>query len=243
MEELSDDRLEVILRLHQILEDFQEVSSELRDVLAIMTSWDESGVIAASPLGRPHEESLKHHIREWLQGTFGTKEEGHSELSRTFITRGEAVHVSAWHVMDDFWQVATYSAAPGQGGADDTGEGEMTAVAFLRVNPGTEAPSAGGRDRGGDGGDRRSAPEGDWPHYRQGRDEYGEVHSAGMPPEAHGIEVEDLVNLHEDIEVMQRIAGLLLEKGAPPVAGDWQHGWASVELDPDGWLWISYRPR
>ena len=241
MEELNDDRLEIILRLHQVLEDFQAVTSELRDVLAIMTSWDESGVIAASPLGWPHEESLKRDVREWLEDTAEPEWEGHPELSRIFITRGEAVQVSAWHVLDDFWQVATHGAALGQGGADGAGEGELTAVAFLRVGPGAEAPSTGGRDRGGDAGDRQSAPAGDWPRYRQGRDEYGEVHSVGMPPEAHGIE--GLLDLDEDIGAMQRIAGLLLEKGAPPAAGDCLYGWASVELDPDGWLWISYRPR
>ncbi len=240
MEEPNGDRLEVILRLHQVLEDFQAVSSELRDVLAIMTSWDESGVIAASPLGWPHEESLKRDIREWLQETAGQEEEGHPELSRIFIARGEGVRVSAWHVLDDFWQVATHGAAPGQDGADDAGEGEMTAVAFLRISPGAEAPSAGGRDLGGDAGDLQSAPAGDWPRYRQGRDEYGVVHSAGMPSEAHGIE--SLLELDEEIGAMQRIAGLLLEKGAPPTAGDWLYGWAGVELDPDGWLWISYRP-
>ena len=242
MEELNGDRLEVILRLHQVMEDFQAVSSELRDVLAIMTSWDESGVIAASPLGWPHEESLKRDIREWLQETAGQEEEGHPELSRIFITRGEGVRVSAWHVLDDFWQVATHGAAPGQGGADDAGEGEMTAVAFLRVSFGAEAPATGGLDRGGDAGDRQNVPAGDWPRYRQRQDEYGEVHSAGMPPEAHGIEGEGLVDLDEDIGAMQRIAGLLLEKGAPAAAGDCLYGWASVELDPDGWLWISYRP-
>ena len=64
-----------------------------------------------------------------------------------------------------------------------------------------------------------------------------------MPPEAHGIEDEGLVDLYEDIGAMQRIAGLLLAKGAPPAAGDWLYGWAGVELDQDGWLWISYRPR
>ena len=242
MEEPNGDRLEVILRLHQVLEDFQAVSSELRAVLAIMTSWDESGVIAASTLGWPHEESLKRDIREWLQETAGQEEEGHPELSRIFITQGDGVHVSAWHVLDDFWQVATHGAAPGQGGADGAGEGEMTAVAFLRVSPGAEAPSASGLDRGGDAGDHRSAPEEEWPRYRQWRDEYGEMHGAGMPPEAHGIEAEGLVDLYEDIGTMRRIAGLLLEKGAPTAAGDWLYGWASVELDPDGWLWISYRP-
>ncbi len=240
MEEPNGDRLEVILRLHQVLEDFQTVSNDLRDVLAIMTSWDESGVIAASTLGWPHEESLKRDIREWLQETSGSDGEGHQELSRIFITRGEAVRVSAWQVLDDFWQVATHGAAPGQGGADGIGEGEMTAVAFLRVNPGAEAPSAGGLDRGGDAGDRQGAPAEDWPRYRQGRDEYGEVHSAGMPPEAHGIEA--LLDLEEDTGAMRRIAGLLLEQGAPPAAGDWLYGWAGVDLDPDGWLWISYRP-
>ena len=205
-----------------------------------MTSWDESGVIAASPLGWPHEESLKRDIREWLQETAGPEEEGHPELSRIFITQGEAVRVSAWHVLDDFWQVATHRAAPGQGGADDADQGEMTAVAFLRVSHGAEAPATGGLNWDGEAGNRQSAPAGDWPRYRQGRDEYGEVHSAGMPPEAHGIE--GLAELYEDIGAMRRIAGLLLEQGAPPAAGDCLYGWASVELDPDGWLWISYRP-
>ncbi len=143
MEELSDDRLQVILRLHPVLEAFKAVSSELRDVLAIMTSWDGSGVIAASPLGWPHEESLKHDIREWLQETVGLEGEDQPELSCTFITRGEAVRVSAWHVLDDFWQVATHGATPGQGDADDVG----------------------------DAGDQQRAPVGDWPRYRQERDE------------------------------------------------------------------------
>ena len=241
MEEPNGDRMGVILRLHQVLEDFQAVSQELRDVLGILTSWDDSGVIAASNLGWPHEESLKRHIREWLQETVGPEGEGHTELSRVFVTRGEAVRVSAWHVLDDFWQVATYEAAPGQDGADGAGEDELTAVAFLRVSPGAEAPSTDGQHRGGDAGDRRSAPAGNWPRYRQERDEYGEVHSAGMPPEAHGIE--GLAELDEDIGAMRRIAGLLLERGAPSAAGDWLYGWAGVELDPDGWLWISYRPR
>ena len=88
MEEPNDERLEVILRLHQVLEDFQAVSSELRDVLAIMTSWHESGVIAASPLGWPHEESLKRDIRKWLEDTVGPEGEDHPERSRTFIARG-----------------------------------------------------------------------------------------------------------------------------------------------------------
>ena len=240
MEELNSDRMGVILRLHKVLKDFQAVSSELRDVLAIMTSWEESEVIAASHLGWPHEESLKYDIREWLEETVGTEGEGHPELSRVFITWGEAVRVSAFHVLDGFWQVVTYEAAPGQGGADDAGEGEMTAVAFLRVSPDAEAPTADGLDLGGDGGGGQSVLEGGWPRYRQGQDEYGEVHSAGLPPEAHGIE--GLAELDEDTGAMRRIAGLLLEQGAPPAAGDWLYGWAGVELDPDGWLWISYRP-
>ena len=205
-----------------------------------MTSWDESGVIAASPLGWPHEESLKRDITKWLEDTVGPEGEDHPELSRAFIARGEAVRVSAWHVLDDFWQVSTRGAAPGQGGADGVGEGELTAVAFLRVSPGAEAPPTGGRDRGDDAGDRQSAPKGDWPRYWEGLDEYGEVHSAGMPPEAHGIA--GLLDLYENTGSMQRIAGLLLERGTPPAVGDCLYGWAGVELDPDGWLWISYRP-
>ena len=240
MEELNSDRMGVILRLHQVLEDFQAVRHELRDVLSIMTSWEESGVIAASQLGWPHEESLKYDIREWFEETVGPEGEGHQELSRIFITRGEAVRVSAWHVLDDFWQVVTYGAAPGQGDAAGVGEGEMTAVAFLRVSFGAEAPATSGLDLGGDGGGGQSVPEGGWPRYRQGQDEYGEVHSAGLPPEAHGIE--SLAELDEDTGAMRRIAGLLLEHGAPLAAGDWLYGWAGVELDPDGWLWISYRP-
>ena len=237
MEYLNGDRMKVILRLRKVTDDFQAVRHELRDVMTIMTSWEESGVIAASDLGWPHEESLKYDIREWLEETVGPEGEGHQELSRVFITRGEAVRVSAWYVLDDFWQVVTYGAAPGQGGA---GEGEITAVAFLRVGPDAGAPAADGLGLGGDGGGGQSVPEGDWPRYRQGRDEYGEVHSAGLPPGAHGIE--DLAELDEDTGAMRRIAGLLLDRGAPPVAGDWLYGWAGVELDPDGWLWISYRP-
>ena len=38
MEEPNGDRLEVILRLHQVMEDFQAVSSELRDVLVLSQS-------------------------------------------------------------------------------------------------------------------------------------------------------------------------------------------------------------
>ena len=92
MEEPNGDRLEVILGLRRVLEDFQGGSRELRDVLAIMTSWEESGVMAAaSHLGWPHEESLKYDIREWLEETVGPEGEGHQGLSRAFITRGEAV--------------------------------------------------------------------------------------------------------------------------------------------------------
>ena len=240
MEELNSDRVGVIMRLHQVLEDFQAVRQEVRDVLSIMTSWEESGVIAASHLGWPHEESLKYDIREWLEETAGPEGEDPQELSRVFITQGEAVQVSAWYLLDGFWQVFTYGAAPDQGGAGDAGEGEMTAVAFLRVIPDAQAPTADGLDLGGDGGGGQSVPEGGWPRYRQGQDEYGEVHSAGIPPGAHGIE--DLAELDEDIGAMRRIAGLLLDRGAPSAAGDWLYGWAGVELDPDGWLWISYRP-
>ena len=240
MEEPNDERLEVILRLHQVLEDFQAVSSELRDVLAIMTSWHESGLIAASPLGWPHEESLKRDIRKWLEDTVGPEGEDHPEQSRAFITRGEAVRVSAWHVLDDFWQVSTRGAAPGQGGADGVGEGELTAVAFLRVSPGAEAPPNGRpgpgrrcrrpaeRPKGGLapllGGTRRIRGGARRRNAARGARHRG----SGGTGRGHRGHAEN--------------RRLLLERGAPPAAGDWLYGWAGVELDPDGWLWVSYRP-
>lgn len=240
MEETSYGKIEVILRLRQVMEDFQRVRRELREVLGIMATWDGSGVAAASRLGWPHGDSLKGAIRRWLGETVRPEGENQPELSRVFIDGGEELRAGARHVLDGFWLVSIRRADRHQDGEAGDGEGELTAVAIVRASSEAETPSTGGQDQGGDAGERQEVPAGDWPRYRQGEDEYGKLERAGMPPGAHG--VEDLVDMYENLEAMKRVAGMLLEKGAPLAAGDYLYGWTAVEMDQDGWLWISYRP-
>ena len=145
MEETSEGKIEVILRLHQVLEDFQAVRRELREVLGIMTSWDGSGVAAASDLGWPHEESLKRDIRQWLLERVRPEEENQPELSRAVTAGGEELRVSARHVLEDFWLVSIRRAARGQDGRAGDAGGGLTAVAVVRVSPEAESPSTGAR--------------------------------------------------------------------------------------------------
>ena len=240
MEEPNGEKIDVMLRLRQVLEDFQGVRRELRAVLGIMAAWDESGVATAPDLVWPHGDSLKHGIRQWLRET-GRPGEDQPELSRTFVINGEEVRVWARHVLDHFWLVSTRRAAPNQEGSAGDDGGELTAVAVVPVSPEAESQLTGNQDLGGDGGEHLEFPTGGWPRYRQERDEYGELESIGIPPEAHGIE--DLEELDEDPEARARVAGILLEKGAPPAACVNPYGWEIVEFDEEGWLWISYRPR
>ena len=77
--------------------------------------------------------------------------------------------------------------------------------------------------------------------YKYGEDQYGELHSVGMPPEAH--RVENLIDLEEDLDVQLRVSSTLRRMGAPPSATDHMYGWEGAHGDEDNWLWISYRPR
>ena len=239
MEEPNGEKIEIMPGLRQVLEDFLGARGEFRELLRIMTTWDESGVTAVSDLGWLHGESLMRAIRQWLR-EMGRPEEDQPELSRTFVINGEEVQVWARRVLDHFWLLYTRRAAPNQEGSAGDDGGELTAVAVVRVGAEAESQLPGSQERGGDGGDHQAAPAADWPRYRRERDEYGELESVGIPPEAHGIE--DLEELDEDHEARARVAGILLEKGAPPAACVNPYGWEIVEFDEEGWLWISYRP-
>ena len=76
--------------------------------------------------------------------------------------------------------------------------------------------------------------------YLYGEDEYGPVHTVGIPPEAHN-DV-NIVELEEDIDLQLEVAATCRKLGAPPSASDHMYAWQGTDKDQEGWLWVSYRP-
>lgn len=76
--------------------------------------------------------------------------------------------------------------------------------------------------------------------YTYGEDEYGPMHTVGIPPECHT--VLDILDLELDIDLRTEIAAVCRSLGAPPATTDHDFAWLDTTLDEERWLWISYRP-
>ena len=76
--------------------------------------------------------------------------------------------------------------------------------------------------------------------YLYEEDEYGPMHTVGLPPDSHN--VHNILDLEMDIDLRSEVAATCQKLGAPPSSSDHQYAWLDTGLDDDGWLWISYRP-